>query len=134
MLPVAKSAPVVARVCGADGRAIPITFSLCCGRIRCEKATDLHAAGGEIDADGGTRVRRKHAGREAREQVGLADARVANQHQLEQEVVAAGITQNGQIRLVQSQLASVQPEGSPQAYSAIGAAAAASSQPSRRLT
>jgi hypothetical protein len=48
---------------------------------------DVDAAGGELDADGGPGVEAELVAREAREQVGLADARVADEHHLEEVVV-----------------------------------------------
>jgi hypothetical protein len=48
---------------------------------------DVDAAGGELDADGGLGVEAELVAREAREQVGLADARVADEHHLEEVVV-----------------------------------------------
>ena len=41
---------------------------------------DLDAAGGELDADGGLGVEVELVARESREKVGLADARVSDQH------------------------------------------------------
>jgi hypothetical protein len=48
---------------------------------------DVDAAGGELDADGGLGLEAELVAREAREQVGLADAGVADEHHLEEVVV-----------------------------------------------
>lgn len=62
-------------------------------------AADLYAAGGELYADGGLGLKRELVAREARQQVGLADARVTNQHHLEQVVIAAGASgSEGELR------------------------------------
>jgi hypothetical protein len=47
----------------------------------------VDAAGGELDADGGLGLEAELVAREAREQVGLADAGVADEHHLEEVVV-----------------------------------------------
>ncbi len=64
-----------------------------CSPIRPRKfkvpGTDLDAACRELDADGGLRLQRELVAREPAEQVGLADARVADEHHLEQVVVTA---------------------------------------------
>lgn len=51
--------------------------------------TDLDAACRELDADGGLRFQRELVACEPAEQVRLADARVADEHHLEQVVVTA---------------------------------------------
>ena len=47
---------------------------------------DVDAAGGELDADGGLGLEAELVAREAREQVGLADAGVADQDHLEEVI------------------------------------------------
>ncbi len=51
--------------------------------------TDLDAACRELDADGGLRLQRELVAREPAEQVGLANAGVADEHNLKEVVVAA---------------------------------------------
>ena len=51
--------------------------------------TDLDAASRELDADGGLRLQRELVPREPAEQVGLADAGVADEHHLKEVIVAA---------------------------------------------
>jgi hypothetical protein len=46
-------------------------------------AADLQGLGGELDADGGFGVEGEVVAREAREDVGLADAAVPDEHHLE---------------------------------------------------
>ena len=53
------------------------------------QGTDLDAACRELDADGGLRLQRELVAREPAEQVGLADARIADEHHLEQVVITA---------------------------------------------
>ena len=48
---------------------------------------DVDAAGGELDADGGLGLEAELVAREAGEQVGLADAGVADEDDLEEVVV-----------------------------------------------
>ena len=50
-------------------------------------AVDLEGAGGELDADGGLGLEAELVAREAGEQVGLADAGVADEDDLEKVVV-----------------------------------------------
>ncbi|RXH86320.1 hypothetical protein DVH24_017373 [Malus domestica] len=50
-------------------------------------AVDIQAAGGELDADGGLRLEAELVPGEPRQQVGLANAGVADQHHLEKVVV-----------------------------------------------
>jgi len=47
-------------------------------------AADLQGLGGELDADGGLGVEGEVVAREAREDIGLADAAVPDEHHLEQ--------------------------------------------------
>jgi hypothetical protein len=58
---------------------------------RCRQLPCLYAPCGKLDADGGLGLQAKLVAREAAQQVGLANARVTDEHHLEQIVIAVGI-------------------------------------------